>query len=231
MAVVMDGTDIENLRLITTAGWSATGQIVTEDGSAPGFPPAQARVGSELVNDARAANAGVGSVNDDWTFAIRAILGSARLVATVPDGWMVKAIRRNDRDISETPLELKSGEQLSEVQVLVTNRVTSVVGQLTDDRGVPLPDGTIVIFADDSAKWGSASRFVRTGRPDQQGHYEIKGLPAGDYLAVAVNYVEDGAWNDPEFLESLRRYAQRLTVGDASTQAIALKLVTPEPAR
>jgi hypothetical protein len=38
-------------------------------------------------------------------------------------------------------------------------------------------------------------------------------------------------WNDPEFLESLRRYAQRLTVADASAQAIALKLVSPEPAR
>jgi hypothetical protein len=231
MSVIIDGTDIENLRLVTSAGWSVAGQITTEDGTAPSFQPTYARVGSQLVYDARAASAGVGTVNEDWTFSIRAILGPARLFATVPDGWMVKAIRRNDRDISETPLELKSGEQLSDVQVVVTNRVTSVVGQLTDDRGGPLPDGTIVIFADDPAKWGAASRFVRAGRPDQEGHYEIKGLPAGEYLAVAVDYVEDGMWNDPEFLESLRKYAQRLTVADASTQTVALKLVMPEPVR
>jgi hypothetical protein len=134
-----------------------------------------------------------------------------------------KVIRRSDRDISETPLELRSGEQLSDVQVVVTNRVISVIGQLTDDRGMPLPDGTVVIFADDSTKWGAASRFVHTARPDQQGRYEIKGLPTGEYLAVAVDYVEDGMWNDPEFLESLRRYAQRLSVTDASAQTIALK--------
>ena len=231
MSVIIDGTDIDHLRLITSAGWSVAGQIITEDGTAPSFPPTRARIGSQLVYDARAASAGVGTVNEDWTFSIRAILGPARLFATVPDGWMVKAIRRNDREISEMPLELKSGEQLSDIQVVVTNRVTSVVGQLTDARGEPLPDGTIVIFADDPAKWGAASRFVHTGRPDQQGQYEIKGLPAGEYLAVAVDYVEDGMWNDPEFLESLRRYAQRLTVADASTQTIALKLVSPEPAR
>jgi hypothetical protein len=38
-------------------------------------------------------------------------------------------------------------------------------------------------------------------------------------------------WTDPEFLESLRRYAQKLTVADASTQTLALKLVSPEPVR
>ena len=130
MSVIIDGTDIDNLRLITSAGWSVAGQIITEDGTAPSFPPTRARIGSQLVYDARAASAGVGTVNEDWTFSIRAILGPARLFATVPDGWMVKAIRRNDRDISEAPLELKSGEQLSDVQVVVTNRVTSVVGQL-----------------------------------------------------------------------------------------------------
>jgi hypothetical protein len=44
-------------------------------------------------------------------------------------------------------------------------------------------------------------------------------------------YVEAGMWNDPEFLESLRKYALKLTVVDASTQTLALKLVSPDPAR
>jgi hypothetical protein len=68
---------------------------------------------------------------------------------------------------------------------------------------------------------------VRTARPDQQGRYQIKGLPPGEYLAVALNYVEDGSWNDPEYLESIRRYAQKLTLSEGDTKSAALKLVTP----
>jgi len=44
---------------------------------------------------------------------------------------------------------------------------------------------------------------------------------------VAVSYVEDGNWNDPEYLDSLRRYAQRLTLAEGESQSPALKVVTP----
>jgi Metallo-beta-lactamase superfamily len=40
-------------------------------------------------------------------------------------------------------------------------------------------------------------------------------------------FYEDGQWNDPEFLESLRRYGQRLTLAEAAVQVVALKLVSP----
>ena len=57
--------------------------------------------------------------------------------------------------------------------------------------------------------------------------YQIRGLPAGEYLAVAVSYVEDGMWNDPEYLESLRRYAVKLTLNEGDAQSPLLKLVAP----
>jgi hypothetical protein len=34
-------------------------------------------------------------------------------------------------------------------------------------------------------------------------------------------------WNDPEYLESLRRYGQMLALRDGASQAISLKLATP----
>ena len=100
-------------------------------------------------------------------------------------------------------------------------------GQLTDDKGAPATDGTIIVFANDADKWAEDSRFVRSARPDQEGKYQIRGLPPGDYLAVAIDYVEEGMWNDPEYLDSVRRYGQRLKLGENGTQAVALKLVMP----
>ena len=109
----------------------------------------------------------------------------------------------------------------------MSNRVTTVTGQLADDRGVPLANGTVVVFADDSSKWGVGSRFVRAVRPDQQGRWEVKGLPAGEYHAAALDYVEELAWNDPAFLESLRVHARRVLLADGATQSVSLKIAVP----
>jgi hypothetical protein len=140
---------------------------------------------------------------------------------------MVKGIRHENRDITSVLLDMGSGEQLSNVEVIVTDRLTTVTGRVTNDRAVPLPNGTIVVFSEDSERWGEASAFVRTARADQDGGYEIKGLPAGDYLAVALDYVQDGIWSDPEYLESLRPYAQRFTVVDGGSHALSLKVTEP----
>jgi hypothetical protein len=120
---------------------------------------------------------------------------------------------------------------MSDVRVIVTDQVTTVSGQTTDDKGRPVSDATIVIFADDARKWSAASRAVRAVRPDQQGRYQVKGLPTGEYLAIALDYVEEGLWNDPDFLESLRRDAQRVTLRDTTPQALALKVLTPDQRR
>jgi len=108
--------------------------------------------------------------------------------------------------------------------VIVTDRVTSVIGQLTGSNGAPLVDGTIIVYSSDAEKWVEDSRFVRATRPDQQGLFRISGLPPGDYLIAAIDYVQDGQWNDPEYLESLRRDSQRLTLSEGASQSIALKM-------
>jgi hypothetical protein len=229
--VVVNGINVTDVLLMTSVGWSMTGQIVAESGMAPTFAPTRVRMAARLVSgdvDPRTGgNQGVAQVRDDWTFSLANVFGAARLRVNLPDGWTVEAVLYNGRDIADQILEAKSGEQLAGVQVVVANRVTQVLGQLTDDRGAPLTDGTIIVFSSDSEKWAEDSRFVRAARPDQQGQFRIRNLPAGEYLAVAITYVPDGMWNDPEYLESIRRYGQKLTLTEGSSQAVALKLTNP----
>ena len=169
---------------------------------------------------------GVAQIKDDLTFSVTGVAGPARLRVTVPDSWMVKTVMHDRRDITDTAIELKSGEELSGVQVILTDRITSVSGQLADDKGAPIVDGTVLVFASDAKEWWEDSRFVRAARPDQEGKYEIRGLPPGEYLAVAIDYVQEGLWNDPEYLESIRRDAQKLMLREGDAQVISLKLRT-----
>lgn len=140
---------------------------------------------------------------------------------------MLKNVTHDGKDITDAIVELKSGEKLTGVEVLITNRVTSLAGQVLDRTDAPLGDATVIVFAAATDRWFETSRSVRAARPDQQGRWQMKGLPAGDYLAVALDYVEDGAWNDPEYLESLRQVAHKVTLADGGSESLSLKLVVP----
>lgn len=227
--IVVNGVDLDNVTLMTSAGWTASGQVVLEAQSSP--PPRdRIRVVGRAVSgdtDPRMQpSADSGRVADDWTFTVSGLFGLQLLRVNAPDTLMLRAILQNGRDIADTPMEMRSGEDLSGLQVVLTDKIGSVSGQLVDDKGAAVEDGTVIVFADDSAKWSENSRFVRSTRPDQSGKYQLRGLPAGEYLAVAVDYVQDGMWNDPEYLESLRRYAQRVTLGEGDARSATLKLVS-----
>jgi hypothetical protein len=63
-------------------------------------------------------------------------------------------------------------------------------------------------------------------RTDAQGKFSIARLPPDErYLAVAVDYLEEEEHFDPEFLESMRAKAVRLSLGDGERRSIALPLV------
>jgi carboxypeptidase family protein len=233
VTVTVAGVDIDNIQLITSAGWSVSGQIVAENGGVPSVPRERLMISGRPMQPDIQPRSGIGSgpdngrVKDDWTFGVAGLFGPVLIRANVPDPWTVKAILQNDRDITDTPIEMKSGEELTGVQVVVTNRVTAISGQVLDDKGGPITDGTIIVFPAEGEKWIENSRFVRSARPDQQGQFQIKGLPPGEYLAAAIDYVQDGMWNDPEYLESIRRYAQKVTLAEGTTQPVSLKIVTP----
>jgi hypothetical protein len=234
MMVVVEGADIEGLSLQGSGGGTVSGRVVVEGGTPPKMTAITVSVGETLRNQPSPTvlgtfrdGSGNGRVKDDGTFVVPHVLGRARFQVTVPEGWMLKAILHGDRDVTDAVAELKPAEEMRDVQIVLTDRVTSVSGQLMDQSGKPVHDATVLVFAAVAEKWFESSRSVKAARPDQQGQWRVKGLAPGDYLGVALEYIEDGSWNDPEYLESLRAAATRFTIGEGESQTVALKLTTP----
>lgn len=163
----------------------------------------------------------------DGTFEVRALAGK-RLIRLAPNtvGWFLKAVRHQGRDVTDVPLDFGSGvTEIADVEVVVTTRGSDITGAVVDARGLPVADAVVVAFPDDRARWTPYSQSIGVGRPDQKGQFLIRDLPSGTYRVIAVPELEEGAERDLTVLDRLWARAERLSLGDAASATISLRLV------
>jgi hypothetical protein len=138
--------------------------------------------------------------------------------------WSVKGVYWHDQDISDTPLEFTPGQNIDGLEVVFTKKVTELTGLVRDDKGQPALDSSVVIFPGDSSRWTYQSRYLRAARVDQDGRFRIRLPPHDDYRIVAVRELEEGRSADPEFLESVRNLASRVSLREGQTAVQDLKV-------
>jgi hypothetical protein len=226
--ITVGKANVDGISLKTSPGWSIAGQIATESGAAPAVSPSLARVVAtvpDATNPRGGPPDGKTRINDDWTFAVTDLFGPARLRLHLPDGWMVRSVERDGRDVTDATIDGKGGQDVASVRIIITNQVTVVTGRTTTATGTATSDGTVIIFAADAQQWRGNSRFVHAIRPNDDGTWTITGLPAGEYLAVALDYVPEGMWNDPDYLATLRARAQRVGVGGTGSAPVVLRVL------
>jgi hypothetical protein len=114
--------------------------------------------------------------------------------------WMLKAAVVRGRDVLDEPIDLNPGEEIDDVRLTLTDRITELSGTVTDATDKPRRDGWVVVFPTDKKYWYRGSRRTRVVRPDDKGKYTVRALPAGAYL-VAVS---------PEFLPQSHDLSQIL---------------------
>jgi hypothetical protein len=166
-------------------------------------------------------------VDADGTFTASGIFGT-RLVRVngLPQGWALDSVTVAGMDVTDTPFDFGVGQEIKNARIVVTDKVSQVSGTVSDSDGKSLRDFTVVVFPDDTTKWTAPSRYLQTARADQQGLFKVRGLPANDrYLAVAVDYVEEGEATDPEFLESMKNRATKFRLGRGESATVDLKLI------
>jgi hypothetical protein len=230
MPIGVGSSDLSGVTIATSRGATAQGQVVIGPGSTSTFNPASVRVTGLSVDPTMDFGPGGGSarVNDNLTFELRGLSGT-RLIRTagLPTGWSLQAVIVEGVDVTDTPIDFGAVRTVEGIHVVVTDRQTVVAGAVTDARGSAVSNYVAVLFAEDAARWGFQSRFVASARPDQEGRFRVTGLPPGRYLAVALDWIEDGGWTDPEVLERLRPLAASVTLGEGETKALNLNVAAP----
>ncbi len=230
LAVVVGNDDVDNLIVTTSVGAVARGVVMTDDGSVPTFKPDQVNI---FPGPAEPTTMFFGSgnnrLNDDYTFELTGLFDRRLIRASVgqgpTSGWYLKAVMFDSQDITDAGMEFTPGRSYDGLQVIFSQKTTDLSGLVTDDRGKPVLDATVVIFPANKDLWMYSSRYVRSIRPDTNGKYNIKSLPPfDDYLMIAVQNLESGQGADPDFLTRARDEAHSFSLNEGEFKAVDIKL-------
>ncbi|OFW03548.1 MAG: hypothetical protein A3H96_20140 [Acidobacteria bacterium RIFCSPLOWO2_02_FULL_67_36] len=222
--ISVTGTDLDGVSLVADAGGVIAGQVVTDDGGA--LPPAvlKTRVSAQSLGDAGVRfMGGGGQIDAEGKFELTGVRGPSLIRLNPPQGWAIKSVDIGGRDYVDAPFEVRGGRRIDGARIVLTSRFPSLAGRIVDARA-NAADGTVILFPADASKWIEDSGAARGSRPDQSGTFRFQSVRPGDYLVIALDYVESWQWSDPEFLESLRDRATRLTLGEGEIEAVTLTL-------
>ena len=222
--VTVGGSELNDVAVMLAPGATIAGTISFPAGSQP--PDF-----TQLRITAPALEQGLGGttqsrVDKDGNFTIDGVPAGLHLIRPQSPmrGWMLKSVTISGRDVTDAPMELRSGQQLTGVVVAFTDRVTQLTGAVTNAQGIPATEFTVLAFPTDTSLWRAQARQIMTARPDQTGKYAIRGLPPGSYYVAAVDPSQQGEWFEPAYLEQQRQGAAQLTISEGDAKTLDLRV-------
>jgi hypothetical protein len=224
--LTIDG-DMDGVFVTLGPGATIAGSVTLQATQTPVLPDiTQFRINAPATEASDFAPNTQARVDRDGGFTLEGVAAGRRWVrAQAPRGWTLKSVVVDGREVIDTPIEIRSGQRLTGVSVVFTDKLTEVNGTLTDSQGTPLTEYTVLAFPADASLWRAQARQIMTTRPDQNGKFQLRGLPPGEYFIGATDPVEQGEWFEPEYLDRQRAGASRFRLGEGEvrTQDVVLR--------
>ena len=224
--LTVSGGDITGLRITTAPAAVVSGVVVFEGASPRGGVLGGLRVIAQSATEQVGPFLGPGTrggVGEDGKFELQAI-GRVFFRPVNLGPWTLKEVVLEGDDITDTPLELTGVARVQGLRIVLTDRVTDLSGGVTNDRGQPLNEFVVVVQPADDVPLSTLRRFLRTARPDQDGKFGLRGIPPAEYIATAVETLEQGGEWDPEYRSRLRDAGRRFTVKEGESIQLDLPL-------
>jgi hypothetical protein len=225
--ITITGDDVQGLVVRTSMGHRLSGTLTIEGGT---LTPQALQAIHVNAYDALPSS-GVSSlmltagaaVRPDATFDVRGVADKRLIrVSDLPGGWTLKAVRAQGQDVTDTGVSIGDADVVG-VEIVVTPRETQVNGTMTDARGAPVGNQTVIIFPDDRDRWTAVmNRYVVSTRADANGVFRAIALPPATYFAAVVDHATDGEWAEPENLERFRSTATKFLLVEGESKSLRL---------
>lgn len=223
--ILVSGSDVENVMMRAVRPSTVSGRITLRDGSRASLNLPNLKIFADYLD--HFIQVTPASVAGDLTFAVKVFPGwnSLVLLNYGPPGWQLQAVHINGRDVTRG-FEVSPGTDVRDVEVVLTGRPAMITGKVVaaDDRPPRAPFVGVIVFAQDPAerRTGLGQWWVRA---NYDGTFSTKVL-AGDYYVVAVDDLNMSQAFDPELLESIAPFAERVSVSDNEQLQVQIRVMS-----
>ena len=93
-------------------------------------------------------------------------------------------------------------------------------GAVADADGLPSVCVWVALVPD--AMHRNRPQLYKSTQADQHGQFFLRGIAPGDYTLLSWDEVENGAWEDPDFLKPFAEKGEKVTVAEGESKSVNL---------
>jgi hypothetical protein len=213
--------DVEGVSLTIAPGMTINGRVIWDgkpslEGDELSISPSSTEQGVEFDSPARVSPNGAFTLKDisEDTYHL--------YVNGMSKDCYTKAVRYGMADALYDGFAAQRGNDAS-LEVTLSSRGARVQGAVSDADGLPLA-GVWVVLVPEEAHRAQMQMYKET-TTDQYGHFELRGIPPGDYKLFSWDQVENGAWQDPEFLKPFESKGEEVKLQEGESKSVNLTAI------
>jgi len=224
--VDVQNANVDDVSIVLARGADISGRVSVEgkvDGQADG---GRTRMVVTLTQRGRMfAGDSEASVKSDGSFLLSGVSDGNYMihVGSSCSACYVKSVTAGGGDILGQGIQVSGAVGPSSVDIVYSSHTAKVSGVVTRDDGSPAA-GALVVLVPDEPFRGYDDRY-QTASTDQYGAFTMSGVAPGSYSAYAWERIEDGAYEDPEFVKQFEKKAEPIEVEENGSNTIQLKLI------
>ena len=229
--VRVDDRDLGGIEMMLVPGARIEGRVVVQahapEKRAAALSGVRAR--APFLDGSTFADAVAGEVQPDGTYAIGGVMAGSHAITLegLAAPWVLERVTWRGREVTDTGLATESRQVYSDVVITVTDVASEIAGVVRDSRGTPVEGATIVFVPAAPQPWTRVSRQLRVLRSGAAGRYSVRGLPPGDYRAVAAIALDDAEAYGPGILHEAARTGLPVAVRDLAPMSVDLRIAPP----
>jgi hypothetical protein len=214
--------DLEGVSVTLGPGTSVSGRIVWE--GQPSLDQDELTV-QPRPKDAPMGFAGKTRVNPDYTFTLK----------DVSDGTYTADVSGASKDCYIQDVQYAGSSALDEgftvtgpspgfLEITISSRGARIQGAVTDADGLPAAGVWVVLVPEKPRR--PQVRLFKTQTTDQYGRFDLRGIAPGDYRLFSWDEVEQGAWEDPEFLKPFEEKGEKVLLQQGEAKSLDVITIT-----